>query len=110
MAGMIAGDRAPTAWLRLVSDVDGEVVLELGGEVDLSGVAAVQPALDEVLDTKPTRVVFELRELTFLDSSGIALLIATAQRVARIELRYPSPLVRRVIQLTGLSATLPITS
>jgi anti-sigma B factor antagonist len=100
----------PGAWLRKVSTGGEEVVLELGGDVDISSVGPLQEQITEAIAGKPPKVIFHLRELRFMDSSGIALLVATAQLVDQVELRYPPPTVRRVIELTGLSATLPITS
>jgi len=104
------GREGPGAWLKTVSSNDGELVLEIGGEVDLASVGTIGQALDDALAGKPGKVVFELRELSFMDTSGIALLVSTAQRVDQVELRYPSSTVRRVIELAGLSGTLPITS
>lgn len=98
------------AWLNQLSATDGELVLELGGEVDLFSIADVQGALAALLATGPSKVIFELRGLRFMDSSGISMLVSTAQSVGRIELRYPSATIRRLIELTGLGQMLPITS
>jgi anti-anti-sigma factor len=48
--------------------------------------------------------------LTFMDSSGIVLLVSATQRVQEVQVRDPSPIVRRLIELTGLSKVLRITS
>jgi stage II sporulation protein AA (anti-sigma F factor antagonist) len=98
------------AWLAEVGRQGDELVLEVGGELDLSSVGPLEAVLSAALSPQPSRVVFQVRELTFLDSSGIALLVATAQRVDHVELRYATPMIRRVIELAGLSATLPITT
>jgi stage II sporulation protein AA (anti-sigma F factor antagonist) len=98
------------AWLSALDQQGDELVVEVGGELDLSSVGPLESALSTALERKPSRVVFQVRELTFMDSSGIALLVATAQRVPQVELRYASPMIRRVIELAGLSSTLPITS
>jgi anti-anti-sigma factor len=110
MAEMTDRDGRTGAWLEAVADTDGELVLELGGEVDIASIEPLRDVLDAALAGAPRKVVFELRQLNFMDSSGIALLISAAQRVGRIELRYPQPMVRRVIELAGLTSTLPITS
>lgn len=103
-------DDRRAAWIKQVSAAHGEVVFEIGGEVDLSTVKPLESTLTAALSANPAKVVFELRELRFMDSSGIAMLLATAQRVERVELRYPTATVRRVIELAGLSTVLPITS
>ena len=89
-------------------DASGTTVISLSGEVDISNVAAIGRELEVVLATAPAVVVLDLCALTFIDSSGIALLLRSAGRVERLELRNPSGLVRRIIQATGLSDVLVV--
>jgi anti-sigma B factor antagonist len=91
-----------------VTDEDGHPVVSIEGELDLSTTEVVWAAVDEVLVRQPGRVVFDLGRLAFMDSSGIALLVRVAQRVPDVELRNPSQIVRRLIELTGLAETLRI--
>jgi anti-anti-sigma factor len=49
------------------------------------------------------RVVFDLSDLEFMDSSGIAVLVFAANSIPQIELRSASPIIRRIIEVTGLS-------
>jgi anti-anti-sigma factor len=100
----------PPAWLTTLSITPAEIVLELGGELDLYAAGEIADTLEQLLAQPRASLIFELSQLRFIDSSGIALLIATAQRVERIELRSPTDIVRRVIELGGLSETLPITA
>jgi anti-sigma B factor antagonist len=109
MAGVTSRDGRNGAWLEPVADNGAELVVTIGGEVDISSVAPLRTALEGILDRQPTKLIFELRELRFMDSSGIALLITAAQRVGRVELHHPSAMVRRVIELAGLATTLPMT-
>ena len=90
------------------SDETGRFVLRLSGELDLSTIQEVRSAADELIDDAPESVVVDLAEVTFMDSSGIALLLRIAGRVPRTELRNPSPMVRRVLEMTGLTEMLPI--
>jgi anti-sigma B factor antagonist len=106
MAGVKGRDGA---WLEPVADNGAELVVTIGGEVDISSITPLRAALEGILERQPTKVIFELRDLRFMDSSGIALLITAAQRVGRVELHHPSALVRRVIELAGLASTLPMT-
>jgi anti-anti-sigma factor len=87
---------------------DGAPVIGLQGELDLSNVDAVRGALEDLLAAEPARVVFDLSGLSFMDSSGIALLIQTAERAGRIELQKPSPVVRRLIESMGLATVLGV--
>jgi len=44
-----------------------------------------------------------------MDSSGIAVLLTVARSVPTVELRNVPPIMRRVIEMTGLAATFVIT-
>jgi anti-anti-sigma factor len=88
-------------------DEDGAPVLALGGELDISNAPALRGALASVTEEKPSRLTFDLKELRFMDSAGVAVLITAAREVDDVHLRDPSPIVRRVIELTGLSGVLP---
>lgn len=56
----------------------------------------------------PERTVLDVQKLTLMDSSGIAL-SSVAERVPRIELQGPAPAIRRLLEITGLAGTLPMT-
>ena len=92
-----------------IGDEDGTPVIRLAGELDMTSADDIRAAIDGVLRRTPERVVFETSGLQFMDSSGIALLLSVAQQVPDVELRAPSPIVRRLIELTGLEETLRIT-
>jgi anti-sigma B factor antagonist len=88
-----------------VADEDGTPVFRVSGELDMPTAARVRTAVDTALAGARGRVVFDMSGLDFMDSSGLALLLSVAQRVP-VEVRKPSPIVRRLIQLTGLENTL----
>jgi anti-anti-sigma factor len=56
-------------------------------------------------------VLVDLSECDFLDSSGLALLVRSAQRATRnggsLQLRDPSPAVRRLLEFARLEDALP---
>jgi anti-anti-sigma factor len=91
-----------------LSHENGTPVLSFFGELDLPHAAQVQAALDAAVPPATERVVFEMSGLEFMDSSGIALLVHAAQRAREVEVRNPSVIVRRLIELTGLTQTLRI--
>lgn len=96
------------AAVEVVSE-DGVPVVQVSGELDISSVDSVRPFLDDVLKLRPERVVFDLGGVEFMDSSGIALLLSAARSVPTVELRNLPPIMRRVIEMTGLAATFVIT-
>jgi anti-sigma B factor antagonist len=89
-----------------VSDDHGTPVIRLSGELDLVTVESVRAAMEAVLTRATERLVFEVGELEFMDSSGIALLVSASRLAEKVELRNPTLIVRRLIELTGLSEKL----
>lgn len=80
-------------------------VVRLAGELDLGVAGDVGAAVEELLDAGCAHVVVDLRGLSFLDSSGINMLVA-ARRSAERRRRAVSLIrgprhVQRVLRLTG---------
>jgi anti-anti-sigma factor len=82
-------------------------VLRLTGELDIAGVDTVRAALDSV-PSDADGIVFDLSALDFMDSSGIAVLLTARERFGRVQLRRPPDIIRQVLEMTGLSDSLPI--
>ena len=77
------------------------------GELDLATAPALELAVTELLDDDFAHVVIDLRETTFLDSSGIKALIGAdayaKERGAHVSvLRGAAEGVRRPLELAGL--------
>ena len=91
---------------------DAMVRLALMGEFDLSNAAQVEDAIREVERDRPSLIVLDLRELTFMDSTGLR---ALAQANSRAEeagvslsiVRGPRQ-IERVLEISGLGALLPL--
>jgi anti-anti-sigma factor len=81
-------------------------MVKIAGELDISSVESVRRAIDGITADHPDVLVFELSALRFIDSSGIALLLGVARDVPEVRMRNPSPAVRRVVEVTGLSEAL----
>jgi anti-sigma B factor antagonist len=56
-------------------------VLPLEGEIDLHVSPRVSAALGAMIDQKPPRLVVDLSNVTYIDSSGLAVLIEGMQNV-----------------------------
>jgi len=83
-------------------------VVSLAGELDLSNVGALEQLIAPLLDGGSHGLVFDVCGLTFMDSSGIALLLRTAARLPQVTLRQPPEIIRRVLDSTGVSLVLNI--
>ena len=84
-------------------------IVQPHGELDLVTVETVRDALKGI--ESADRLVFDLRGLSFMDSTGLQLLVALYQRAQRdgvkLTLVAPAAPVDRAIQLCGLDKTLP---
>jgi len=77
------------------------------GEIDLASAGLLDAQLDELWASGWTEVVADLRQVTFLDSSGLHVLLAHHRRAAERGARFsiingPGP-VARVLALTGMN-------
>lgn len=89
---------------------DGAVIVVAEGEIDMETAPELARALQSAVDRSP-RVVADLAAVSFMDSTGISVLLTTAElaRRAHVELLIePSAVVRRVLQLTGVDQVLPV--
>jgi anti-anti-sigma factor len=68
-----SADRFPQAGpLALtVEESDSTLVLRMAGDLDLAGVGQVMAALDRLDAGHTTELIFDLRELAFLDLAGL---------------------------------------
>lgn len=109
MAGL-EGEAGPHVAVETRTDQTGARVVSLSGELDSANADALDAALAPLTHERSARLIFDLSGLSFMDSAGIAVLLGVASKVSAVRLREPSPAVRRVIELTGLSDVLPIES
>jgi anti-anti-sigma factor len=83
-------------------------VLVLRGELDITGIAAIEPELERLADDEDVEVVaLDMRELEFLDSSGLRLIVMADQRLRaasrRLALVRGPESVQRVFEITRMT-------
>ncbi|MDX6222204.1 MAG: anti-sigma factor antagonist [Frankiales bacterium] len=86
-------------------------VVCVAGEIDIATVPDLRDALETALHQNDPRVILDLTGVSFCDSSGLALLVATRRRLpdgAPLRLVGAQPMVARVFQLTGLTQVFPL--
>lgn len=79
----------------------------LSGEVDHHRARALMEELDQLIDsTAPRSLTLDLSEVTFMDSSGIAVVVRAKLRMddlgGRVRVRSAPPQARRVLSMAGL--------
>ncbi|HTX26725.1 MAG TPA: STAS domain-containing protein [Streptosporangiaceae bacterium] len=96
---------APSAEAR---EEDGITVIVLAGDLDMTNVKHVSAVVDAALDGRPRTLILDASGLTYMDSSGVALMAQTTRLFQAVQVRNPTPIVRRLLELTGLSQILQI--
>lgn len=104
----VEGDGAAEVTIQTTADPAGAPIVVLSGELDSSNVDALSARLEPITAEQPERLIFDLSGLRFMDSAGIAVLVGAARTVNRVWLRNPTDVVRRVVEVTGLTELLPI--
>jgi anti-sigma B factor antagonist len=80
-------------------------VIRLGGELDLYNANDVRQALMEACDGGPERVVVDLSEVEFMDSTALGVLIEARTKLPNRKafmLAAPGLETRRALQISGL--------
>ncbi len=97
------------AELRVTESDDGRTLL-LAGELDTHTAPQLDRRLQAVADG--TDLVLDLSETTFISSAGLGVILETQRRLAAsggsLQVSSPTPVVARMIELSGLSQSLGI--
>jgi anti-sigma B factor antagonist len=98
-------DPAESFSARVVRLDSGEVVV-LTGELDMASAPELTKVLRPLVANGPREVVFDLSDLDFVDSSGIAALIAVQNQLRQQErhlcIRGAQPSAVRIFEIAGL--------
>jgi anti-anti-sigma factor len=92
---------------------DDAVCVALSGELDLSNALTLEDQLRRVEEEqKPAVLVLDLRNLKFLDSTGLRLILAAHARAmkrgGRLSIVQGTDAVRRIFRLTGMMERLNV--
>jgi anti-anti-sigma factor len=85
---------------------DGSFMVTLEGELDLSMTDELRAAVEDTIASVTGTLVLDVAALRFADSSAVALWVSWSQRVPKLEVRNPPPMILRVIQAMGLTKKL----
>ena len=85
-------------------DEGGVTVVTLDGELEVSEASVLRELLGGLIAGPQSRVLLDLTDVSFIDSSGIGVLVGAHRRAeaagARLGLAAAGPGVRRVFELT----------
>lgn len=95
--------------IQTTSDVP---VVRLTGELDIDQAVRVREHLDRVIDAGAVRLVIDLSDVSYIDSTGLGMLVAVHKRLVAEQgfyvLTVPRASQRKVFEITGLSTVLVI--
>jgi anti-sigma B factor antagonist len=96
-----------------VRNADATTVISVSGELDLASSPALEEELERVAQSDAQVVVVDLRNLEFMDSTGLSVLVRAHQRAEedgrRLGLVNGSQQVQRLLTLTGVADRLTLT-
>jgi anti-sigma B factor antagonist len=90
---------------------DHTVVLCLGGDLDLWSAPQLKSTLNGVFAAGHSRVVLDLRQVSFMDSTALGVMVGVHRRLdadERLAIAAAAPAVLRIFELSGLTAGLRV--
>jgi anti-sigma B factor antagonist len=83
------------------------VLIAVSGELDIASAPELEQMLDQVSPEQTKLVIVDLRELEFMDSTGLSIIVRAHQRLAEhgceLTLIKGPPQVQRLLDLTGVA-------
>jgi anti-sigma B factor antagonist len=87
------------------------IVVRLAGELDLYNAGEARTALADASVQAPERLVVDLSEVTFIDSTGLGILVEARTKLKNrraLILAAPQLETRRALEVSGLDRYLPV--
>ncbi len=92
---------------------DGVLEIRLVGEIDHHGAVGVRGDADKLIfETRPERLVLDLSGVSFMDSSGLGLIMGRYSLIKELGgtliLRSPTAAVTKILSLAGMERVIKI--
>ena len=93
-----------------VSETGDATIVALFGELDVASSQGLSDDLVGLIENGTTDLVIDLAKLAFIDSTGLSAILRANRKLEKghLVLREPSPMVRQVLEITGLTGALRI--
>ena len=84
----------------------GTMSFKITGEIDHHSVKNIKETIDmKIIETRPDAVYLDLSEVSFMDSSGLGLILGRYQTSSKLNIKFalykPSEAVCRIIRISG---------
>ncbi len=80
--------------------------ISLGGEIDVYNAPKLKETLYTLLDQQSGSILFDCKELKYIDSTGLGVLIGVLRRVkdnnGNITIKNLKPYIQKIFTITGL--------
>jgi anti-anti-sigma factor len=90
----------------------GATILAVSGELDLASSPALEEELERASDAGVELLILDLRDLEFMDSTGLSVVLKASQRAQdggqRFRLVKGSQQVQRLLNLTGVAERMTV--
>ncbi len=98
---------APATLELTVSERGHETVITAAGELDVNTAPELRENLARLISGGATLVTIDLSAVGFVDSTALSVLVSALKRLRQangdLQLASPTPSVRRVFEITGLT-------
>ena len=95
-----------------VQQTESRTLVMLAGELDVSTASHLYAALSDLELTDTRNVILDLAKVTFMDSTGLSVIVTEHKRLNHVNgtltIFSPPSSIRRLFEITGLTATLDI--
>jgi anti-sigma B factor antagonist len=96
---------------QMETDSDGRAVLTAAGDIDLASAGVLRDAMARALEERASLIV-DVGGVGFIDSSGLTALVwghwEALKAGGSFSLRRPSPMLRRLMEVTSLDSLLVV--
>jgi anti-sigma B factor antagonist len=97
-----------------VTTTAGYTLVEVGGEIDVASAPELRDCLNQTIDAGGRQLVVDLRQVSFIDSVGLGVLVGARRRLLRyghdggLQLVCANGLILRVFRISGLDRVFPL--
>jgi anti-anti-sigma factor len=96
--------------LQIVRSVDADdprvTVLAVSGDLDLATSEQLERSISDAAGSRPSEIVLDLRQVNFMDSSGLRAIVASGEELGgsgtRVCIDGLSGAAQRLLEVTGL--------
>ncbi|HHV72667.1 MAG TPA: anti-sigma factor antagonist [Clostridia bacterium] len=88
------------------------LIIKLSGELDMHTIETVRQYIDKFLDKKVGKLFFDLRDIAFIDSSGIGLILGRYKKIQQLggslAIICNKPQIKKILEMSGITQIVKI--